>query len=109
MTDTKTQTTILNREDCIKRLDSFIEHNDVGTIFPENFFTSLRHHIDLGHPDINSLAAERDDLLRWKSEAMQVMKDLDLQAIAKEMDLKLGGNIASEILPYIRKLKGNAP
>jgi len=57
-------------------------------------------------PDIWSLAKERDDLLRWKSEAMQVMNDLNLQEIGKEMGLRLGANIAANILPYIRELKG---
>ena len=39
------ETTILPIEDILKRLDSFIENNSVGTIFPENFFTSIRHHL----------------------------------------------------------------
>lgn len=54
----------------------------------------------------SSLAAERDDLLRWKAEAIQVMSDLNLQEIGKEIGLKLGGNIAANILPYIKELKG---
>lgn len=38
----KPVTTILSIEELLKRLDSFIEHNEVGTILPENFFTSIR-------------------------------------------------------------------
>jgi hypothetical protein len=54
-------------------------------------------------------ADELDDLLRWKSEAMKVMDDLDLQEIGKEMGLRLGDNIAVKILPYIKELKGKRP
>lgn len=48
---------------------------------------------------------EHDQLTRWKSEAMQVMNDLDFQEIGKEIDLDLGDNIAKSILPYIKKAK----
>lgn len=33
--------------DILTRIDSFIEHNEMVTIFPENFFTSIRHHLTL--------------------------------------------------------------
>jgi hypothetical protein len=39
--------TILPLNDIQKRLDSFINHDNVGTIFPENFFTSVQYHLSL--------------------------------------------------------------
>lgn len=59
----KPETTILSVDDILKRLDSFIEHNDVGTIFPENFFISIKHWFEIAGPDIWTLAKERDELL----------------------------------------------
>lgn len=44
----ESKTTILPIEDVCHRLDCFINQNNVGTIFPENFFTSIRHYLDLG-------------------------------------------------------------
>lgn len=55
--------------------------------------------------EIRAKLLEHDHLTRWKSEAMQVMNDLDFQEIGKEIDLDLGDNIAKSILPYIKKAK----
>lgn len=44
-------------------------------------------------------------LREWKLSAMRLLNDLDLQAIAKEMNLKPGEDIASKILPFIKELK----
>lgn len=43
MPDVKTN--ILPLTDIIHRLDCFINQDDVGTIFPENFFTSIKYHL----------------------------------------------------------------
>lgn len=40
-----TKTTVLPLEDVLHCLDCFINQDSVGTIFPENFFTSLRVHL----------------------------------------------------------------
>jgi len=37
-----TTPTLLTREQIYKHLDSFIEHPNVGTIFPETFFLSIK-------------------------------------------------------------------
>lgn len=44
-------------------------------------------------------------LREWKLSAMKLLNDLDLQEVAKEMNLKLGEDIVSKILPYIKALK----
>lgn len=41
-----TSQAILSLDDIKGRLESFIDHNDVGTIFPENFFTSVLYHLE---------------------------------------------------------------
>lgn len=43
---TTTSTAILSLDDVKERLENFIEHNDIGTIFPENFFTSVLYHLN---------------------------------------------------------------
>lgn len=41
----------------------------------------------------------------WKESAMQVMNDLDLQAIGKELNIPLGQDIANKVLDGIKGLK----
>jgi hypothetical protein len=53
-------------------------------------------------------AAELSDLRRWKAETMEVTRELDTQAIGHELDLVLGDNVYSAILPGIRRLKADA-
>lgn len=53
------------------------------------------------------LEAEVKDLRRWKREAMQVLRELDSQAVGKELNLPLGSNVAARILPAIRELKAD--
>jgi len=48
---------------------------------------------------------ERDQLKAWKEEAMEVMNKLQLQEIAKELQLPLGSDIPSQILPEIKRIK----
>ena len=45
------------------------------------------------------------DLRRWKDEAMQVLNDINLQEIGKELGLPLGTNIGPQILPKIREYR----
>ncbi len=45
------------------------------------------------------------DLRRWKEEQCQVLNDLDLQAIGKELKLSPGQNIASKVLPSIKEMR----
>lgn len=40
-----TKTTIMPIEDVLHRLNCFIEQDNIGTIFPDNFFISIRHYI----------------------------------------------------------------
>jgi len=48
---------------------------------------------------------ERNELKAWKEEAMEVMNKLDLQAIGKELQIPLGSEISSQVLPGIKNLK----
>jgi len=41
----ESKTTILPLTDILHRLDCFINQDDVGTIFPENFFISIKYHL----------------------------------------------------------------
>ena len=52
--------------------------------------------------------SEAEEILRlykWKKSATKLLDDLRLQEIAKEIELKLGQDIVSHILPFIKKLK----
>lgn len=51
------------------------------------------------------LRAEIKILRRWKREALQVLKQLDSQAIAKELNIPLGADINPLILPAIIEMK----
>jgi hypothetical protein len=51
--------------------------------------------------EVESLQSELDSLRQWKSEMLQVLNSLNLQAIGKELNLTLGSNIPSSILPNI--------
>lgn len=42
---------LLTKADILNRLNSFIDNNEVGTIFPENFFTSIRLHLINDHKE----------------------------------------------------------
>ena len=42
---TESKTMILPLTDILHRLDCFINQDNVGTIFPENFFTSVKYHL----------------------------------------------------------------
>jgi hypothetical protein len=48
---------------------------------------------------------ERDELKAWKEEATEVMNKLQLQEIGKELQLPLGSDIPSQILPEIKRIK----
>jgi hypothetical protein len=48
---------------------------------------------------------ELDELKAWKEEAMEVMNKLQLQEIGKELQLPLGSDIPSQILPEIKRIK----
>lgn len=48
------------------------------------------------------------ELIEWKLSAMNIFKEIDLQAIGKEIGVGIGQDIAKEILPYIRKMKSVA-
>lgn len=55
--------------------------------------------------EIMVLRERNEELAAWKESAMQVMNDLNLQAIGDELGFKLGSSIAPQILPAIKKLK----
>ena len=49
--------------------------------------------------------AELADLRNWKESAMEVFAKIDLQAIGKEIGVRLGHDISPAILPWIVKVK----
>ncbi len=51
------------------------------------------------------LEQERNELKAWKEEAIQVMNRFQLQEIGKELELPLGSDIPSQILPEIKRIK----
>jgi len=55
--------------------------------------------------DIAKLKATIKDLRRWKREALEVLNELDEQAIADELELRVGDRICRAILPGIKRLK----
>ena len=48
---------------------------------------------------------ELEELKAWKEEAIEVMNKLQLQEIGKELQLPLGSDIPSQILPEIKRIK----
>lgn len=67
-----------------------------------NFYTN-RKRIELMKAEIVALKAENAQLKQWKSEATQVLNDLDLSTVAHELRIPLGHSIADKILPAIRQ------
>lgn len=51
------------------------------------------------------IRAKIAELEIWKAEATEVMNGIDLQAVGKELGVKLGEPIGPAILPGIRALK----
>ncbi len=46
-----------------------------------------------------------EELRQWKESAMTVLSKIDLQAIGKEIGVKLGEDISPKVLPAIKELK----
>jgi hypothetical protein len=57
------------------------------------------------YSDYAKLEAKVKELEQWKSEQLQVEEVWDVQAVARELNIKLGAKIRSNILPGIIKLK----
>lgn len=55
--------------------------------------------------ELQQANARERDLKDWKTSALDLLNKIDLQAIGKELNLPLGSDIASAILPSIRALK----
>jgi hypothetical protein len=51
------------------------------------------------------LDAQIKELQQWKDSALEVLNELNLQEIGKELNVKLGAAIGPEILPRILDLK----
>lgn len=54
---------------------------------------------------LRALEAERDDLARWKRQALEVANQLQEQEIGREIGVGLGQHISPAILPWIREQK----
>lgn len=54
------------------------------------------------------LEEELRALRDWKASALEVLGDLQLQEVAKVLDIQLGERIARQVLPKITELKGEA-
>jgi seryl-tRNA synthetase len=57
------------------------------------------------HSDYAALERELEEAREWKESAMTVFSKLDLQAIGKEIGVKLGEDISPKVLPAIKELK----
>lgn len=51
----------------------------------------------------SQLLAENKDLKEWKESASIIMNNIDLQKVGKLINVRLGDDISSEILPFIEK------
>lgn len=54
--------------------------------------------------ELETLRTERDALLRWKTEMLQVESQWDPQEVAKLLQIRLGANVRVEIQPKIEGL-----
>lgn len=57
------------------------------------------------YSDYAALERELEEAREWKESAMTVFSKLDLQAIGKEIGVKLGEDISPKVLPAIKELK----
>lgn len=46
-----------------------------------------------------------EELRQWKESAMTVLSKIDLQAIGKEIGVRIGHDVSTEILPWIKNAK----
>lgn len=60
-------------------------------------------------PQFEGEDTELQELRQWKKAQMQVLAELDLQAIGLELGMTLGQSISPAILPAIRALKAQVP
>jgi len=72
-------------------------------------FLSKTYADNAGTKIVQSVAvAKTEELTRWKESAMKVLGAIDLQELAKELGIGLGEDIASQVLPKVKELKGKA-
>lgn len=64
--------------------------------------------VDLLCEKIENHKEELEELKAWKEEATEVMNKLQLQEIGKELQLPLGSDIPSQILPEIKRIKAHS-
>lgn len=65
----------------------------------------LQENLDLVRDAVDARDKKIEQLEAWKEPASQVMNQIDLQAVGKELDVPLGEGIAPHILPGIQKMK----
>ena len=85
----------------IKRIKKSIEFAEKEGENMDDVSWGMQEGILISYNEAKQIIALRE----WKLSAMKLLNDLDLQEVAKEMELKPGEDIAINILPFIRKLK----
>lgn len=53
---------------------------------------------------ISSIAAERDELRRWKAEALVVLNQLNLQKLGEMLNVPIGQSVSEHLLPAVSAL-----
>ena len=80
----------------------------VGSVEDENLRTHLLHQVRLRDNmqyDRDAFEKQVTELSKWKAEQLEVLRQLNLEEIAKELGIPLGQTIPDKILPAIKKLK----
>lgn len=72
--------------------------NDVSDFQQESFMSGAEYGYSLALEWIRELE-------NWKESAMRELNNIDLQAVGKELGIKLGLSISSNILPEIKRVK----
>lgn len=72
---------------------------------PDEIIETLRSE-DWTSREVRNKAADLiQELTRWKAEAMQVLGEMDVQAVGRLLELPLGASVYSAVEPGIRALK----
>jgi hypothetical protein len=102
------------RDDLKKQYEALeYQRDDFASVIKECNFPELRKLLNVPEGELLStqlltrvqeLIEERDDLTRWKNEALELYKQFDAHEIGKLLGLSLGTPVMASIEPEIRKL-----
>ena len=90
-----------------KRSSALLEEREKRLIAEKSNYYRVER--ELTHQEVIELyqktKKELDELKAWKEEVTEVMNKFKLQEIGKELQLPLGSDIPSQILPEIKRIK----